>query len=138
MNKKKAIKVIKQAWTVKDIISNILWFLLGGLWLGILFGFFGVILCATVVGLPLGVQCFRVALVTMFPYGKRVELHPKRNKVANIVWAVLFGWELAVVFLAAGLLCCMTVVSFFRGLQAFKLCRLAFVPFGAEISKANI
>ncbi len=134
MKRKKAEKVLRQAWTVKDIISNVLWFLLGGLWLGVIFGVAGLLLCLTVVWIPFGTQCFRIASVAMFPYGKKVELRVKKHLVANVIWAILPGWVLALIFFASGLACCITVVGFFRGLQAFKLAKAALCPFGAKIS----
>lgn len=137
MKRSKAKKVIQKAWTVKDVISNAIWFLLGGLWIGLIFGLAGLLLCVTVVGIPLGKQCFRAAFTSMFPYGKRVSLHPSRHPVANTVWAILVGWELALIFFVSGVLCILAVLTFFRGLQAFKLARLAFLPFGAETHSLN-
>jgi uncharacterized membrane protein YccF (DUF307 family) len=131
--RKKAVRVIKKAWTVKDFISNVIWFLLGGLWLGILFVFLGLLLCLSVVGLPQGRECFRMARLYMFPYGKRVDLHMATHPVANVIWAILIGWVLALIIFTAGIALCLTVIGFFRGLQAFKLAKTALFPFGAEI-----
>ncbi len=126
---------MKKALTVKDIISNTIWFLVGGLWLGLLFSLFAALLCVTVVGIPRGKECFSAALVAMFPYGKKVHLHPKMHWTANLIWTVLVGWELALLFVVAGVTCILTVVGVFRGLQAFKLARLALFPFGAQTEK---
>ncbi len=135
IQKKKAVKVIKKAWTVKDIVSNTIWFLVGGLWLGVLFSVFGLLLCITVVGVPRGKDCFRAALVAMFPYGKKVSLHINAHYVANMIWAVTVGWILALVFFATGVACILTIIGFFRGIQVFKLMRLALFPFGMEVEK---
>ena len=131
--RKKAVRVIKKAWTVKDLFSNAVWFLLGGLWLGILFAFFGSLLCLSVVGIDLGKECFRASRLFMFPYGKRVDLHPRSHPVANVIWAILPGWVLALMIFVSGLACIFTVIGFFRGLQAFKLAKTALFPFGAEV-----
>ncbi len=134
MKRKTAARAIKRAWSIKLLISNIVWFFLGGLWLGLIFAAVGAVLCITLVGFPLGRVCFKHALVSMFPYGKKVEIHSGRRPVANVLWAIFVGWWFSLICLVTGVLCIMTVIGFFRGLQAFKLARLTFFPFGAEIT----
>ena len=124
---------MKQAWTVKDFISNAIWLLLGGLWLGILFAVAGALLYLTVIGRERGREFLRLSHLFMFPYGKRVSLHPTAHTAANLIWAILLGWPLALFIFSAGLACCLTVIGFFRGLQAFKLAKTALLPFGAEV-----
>ena len=53
--------------------------------------------------------------------------------MANILWIALFGWELALLSLAAGFLCCLTIVGIPFGLQSFKFAKLSLLPFGARI-----
>ena len=43
------------------ILGNILWFILGGIWLGLSWFLLGVLLCITLIGIPFGVQCFKAA-----------------------------------------------------------------------------
>ena len=133
MEKERVRHTAKRIWSIKTRISNIVWFLLGGLWLGLIFVSIGLALCLTVVGIPLGKTCFRHAWVSMFPYGKRVEIHSGRRPIANLLWAILIGWWFSFLCLVTAVLCIATVVGFFRGLQAFKLARLTFFPFGATV-----
>lgn len=114
------------------MISNIIWFFLGGLWIGLIFAAIGILFCITVIGLPSGKTCFHHARVAMFPYGKKVHIHSGRRPIANVLWAIFIGWWFSFLCLVTGVLCIMTVIGFFRGLQAFKLARLTFFPFGAE------
>jgi uncharacterized membrane protein YccF (DUF307 family) len=55
----------------------------------------------------------------------------------NVIWLILFGWEMAIGYLASGIICCITVIGIPFGLQAFKLMKLAFFPFGADIIETN-
>ena len=73
--------------------------------------------------------------LAFIPFGKKVEIHPFSHLVANILWAVLFGWELATVYFVGGVACCATVVGIPAGLVSFKMMKLAFLPFGAIVRK---
>lgn len=115
------------------LVANVLWFLLGGLWLGLAWSLLGVILCLTVVGIPFGLQCFKAASLSVAPFGKKVTVNYHKHPVANLLWAILCGWELALLYLVSGVLCCVTVVGIPAGLQSFKLMELAFLPFGAVV-----
>ena len=115
------------------IISNIIWFLFGGLVLALLWGLVGLILCITIVGIPLGVQCFKIARLSLFPYGAKVKLNITAHPIANVIWAVLGGWEIALIYLVFGILNCITIIGIPRGIQTFKFAKLALFPFGAKI-----
>ena len=106
------------------LIGNILWVLLGGVWLAILWGLAGVVLCVTVIGIPLGIQCFKAARLSLFPFGKSVELHFGEHAIANVIWVFLGGWEMAVAYLLLGILNCVTVIGIPAGIQCFKMTKL--------------
>ena len=114
-------------------ISNIIWIIFGGLVLALLWLVLGILLCISVVGIPLGIQCFKMARLSFAPYGKRVELHFMKHPVANTLWAVLAGWEMAIVYLIFAILNFITVIGVPRGIQCLKFMKLALLPFGAEI-----
>lgn len=117
-------------------IGNIVWFLFGGCWLGLSWTLLGALLCITLVGIPLGLQCFKAAALTFAPFGKVVKIEFDAHPVANILWAVLVGWEMALGYLTSGVACCITLIGIPFGLQSFKMMKLAFLPFGAQIGKA--
>ena len=119
-------------YTVKTL-ANIIWFLFGGLWLGLSWALLGLLLCITILGIPLGTQCFKAAALTFAPFGKRVHLHVEKHPIANVIWAVFVGWELASGYCISGLLCCITIIGIPMGLQAFKFMKLALLPFGASV-----
>ena len=115
------------------LIANIIWAIFGGIWLALLWGILGLILCITIIGIPFGIQCFKMARLSLFPYGKKVDLNFTKHPIANIVWAVIGGWELALVYLVIGIINCVTIIGIPKGIQCFKFVKLALFPFGAEI-----
>lgn len=114
-------------------VANVIWFIFGGLWLGLAWAVLGILLCISIIGIPFGLQCFKAAALSFAPFGKRVEVHYDKHPVANLLWAILAGWEMALLHLIAGVICCITIVGIPVGLQSFKLMELAFLPFGAVI-----
>ena len=116
-------------------IANVIWFLFGGLFLGLLWALAGGILCITVIGIPLGLQCFKAAKLSFFPFGKKVVTNFSEHPIANVVWLFLGGWEMAIAYLIFGVLNCITVIGIPNAVQCFKMMKLAFFPFGAKIIK---
>lgn len=117
------------------IIGNILWFLLGGFLLALLWTLAGLLLCITLIGIPFGLQCFKHAALMLHPFGHDIMYGEMRftSLLGNILWIALFGWELALLSLAAGFLCCLTIVGIPFGLQSFKFAKLSLLPFGARV-----
>lgn len=115
-------------------LANAIWFIFGGIWLGLSWVLLGLLLCITIFGIPLGKQCFKAAALTVAPFGKRVNIHFERHPIANVLWLLLIGWEMALGYLLAGLFCCVTIIGIPLGLQAFKMTALALLPFGATVA----
>lgn len=119
------------------LIANVIWFIFGGIWLGLSWFLLGLLLCITIIGIPFGRQCFKAAKLTFAPFGKRVDTQYSKHPVANLLWAILIGWEMALGYLLAGVICCITVIGIPLGLQSFKLMKLAFLPFGATVKSGK-
>lgn len=116
------------------IFGNILWFLLAGLWLFLGWALAGLLWCATLIGIPWGVQCFKFAKLASFPFGKDVLFGSGVGSLLlNILWVLLSGVPLAIEAAVIGAVLCATVVGIPFGLQCFKIAKLAFLPFGARI-----
>lgn len=116
-------------------LANLIWFIFGGLVLGLLWTLAGVIFCITIIGIPLGLQCFKAARLSFFPFGKKVESHFGEHPIANLIWALIGGWVMALAYLVFGLLNCVTIIGIPSGIQCFKMMKLALFPFGAKIVK---
>ena len=116
------------------LLGNIIWFIFGGLEAAILWAIIGLMWCVTVVGIPLGVQCFKAAGLVLWPFGKEVNYGGGMGSfLVNILWIFFGGMELAFVHLVIGGIYCVTVVGIPFGIQHFKLAKLAFMPFGATV-----
>ena len=118
------------------IIGNILWFLIEGLVLSLCWMLAGIVMCITIIGIPLGIQCFKLAGFVLFPFGKQISYGGGAGKfLLNLIWILLCGWELALAAVLVGIFWCITIVGIPFGLQSFKLAKLAFMPFGARITR---
>ena len=114
-------------------IANILWFLFTGLGSCLAWFFVGLLWCLTVVGIPFGLQCFKLAGLYAWPFGKDVKGKFGKHPIANTLWLLFGGLGFAFSMAIAGLLWCITVVGIPFGLQCFKLAELALAPFGAKV-----
>ncbi len=120
------------------IIANILWIIFGGFLLSLLWFICGIVLCITIFGIPLGIQCFKFSALILSPFGKEIQYSSKASSfLLNLLWILLFGWELAITSAAFGLLWCITIIGIPIGMQCFKFAGLAFMPFGAKITDKN-
>jgi len=122
-------------------IGNILWFVLAGLWLSIGYAVAGVVFCITIIGIPFGIQAFKLAGFVLWPFGRTVVRTPESagllELVFNVIWLVLVGWGIFIATLTAGLLLCITIIGIPFGIQAFKLSTLALWPFGRTVVPAD-
>ena len=115
-------------------IGNILWFIFTGFWSALVWFLLGIVLCITVIGIPFGTQCIKMAGLVIWPFGKTVNSDFGKHPIANIFWCIIFGWELALSYLFLGVIWCITIIGIPFGKQCFKLMKLSFVPFGAAVS----
>lgn len=114
-------------------LGNILWFLLTGFWTGLAYAILGLIWCITIIGIPFGKQCFKLAGLMFWPFGKDVDCDFGKHAILNIIWIIFGGLELCLGFLLAGLFWCITIIGIPFGKQCFKFARLALMPFGATV-----
>jgi uncharacterized membrane protein YccF (DUF307 family) len=115
------------------LLGNIIWFVFGGLIAALLWMILGILLSVTIIGIPLGQQCFKFAGLMLFPFGKEVDINFEKHPIANILWLVFVGWEMALGYLGIGLFFMITIIGFPFGIQWLKLTKLALLPFGAKI-----
>ena len=93
-------------------IGNILWFLFGGLIGGLSWVLAGLIFCVTIVGIPVGMQCFKMAQLAFFPFGKEVVYGGGGfSFLVNLIWILFFGWEMAIGYAVLGLVWCVTILG---------------------------
>jgi uncharacterized membrane protein YccF (DUF307 family) len=123
-----------------NLLLNILWFLLGGwiVFLAYLLG--GLILCITIIGIPFGIQCFKLSVLGLAPFGREIrEREPPGGAVSvimNVIWIVLPGLELALLHLVLAGLFAITIIGLPFAVQHLKMTRLAILPFGFRVADA--
>ena len=103
-------------------VGNVLWVIFGGVWLALMYTFAGIVFCITIIGIPFGLQAFKLARFSLWPFGRTVVRNPSGGVlelIFNILWLILFGWEIFLVHLAVGAILCITIIGIPFGLQAF-------------------
>lgn len=118
-----------------SFLGNIIWLLFGGIIGAIAWFFAGLVLCITIIGIPFGVQCFKIASFVLWPFGREIELgnFGAGGLIFNIIWLIVFGWEFAIGHLIIAGIFCITIIGIPFGLQHLKLAQLGLMPFGARI-----
>jgi len=120
-----------------NLALNIIWLIFGGfvIVIGYLLG--AILLCITLIGIPFGIQCFKLAGLALAPFGREVrEKEPPSGALAvimNILWIILPGLELAITHLLLALLFGITIIGLPIAAQHLKMTRLALLPFGFEV-----
>lgn len=119
------------------LILNLIWLVLAGVELAVGYIIGGLVMMITIVGIPFGLQAFKLAGFTLWPFGRAVVPDPERSGVfsglGNVLWLVLVGWWLAVAHIVFGLLLCLTIIGIPMGVASFRLAGLALWPFGRSI-----
>lgn len=120
-----------------NLIGNIIWLIFGGFVVFLEYMLCGLALCMTIIGIPFGIQCFKIGIMTLFPFGQHVREVPGNtgclSTVFNIIWIFMGGIWIALTHLVFGILLAITIIGLPFAKQHFKLMSLCFAPFGKEI-----
>jgi len=120
-----------------NLFGNLIWLIFGGLMaaLGYILG--GIVLCITVIGVPWGLECFKLAGLVLWPFGKKVVSDSDNmgclNIVFNLIWILCGGLYTAIVHIVMGAILCLTIIGIPWGKQHFKLVEISLMPFGKRI-----
>jgi len=117
--------------------GNIIWLIFGGLMAALGYFFGGFVLCITVLGIPWGLQCFKLAGLVLWPFGKKVVTESDNmgcfNILFNVIWILSGGLYTAMVHIVMGAILCLTIIGIPWGKQHFKLVEISLMPFGKRI-----
>lgn len=120
-----------------NALGNIFWLLLGGIATSLLYFVAGLLMCVTIVGIPFGLQMFKIGAYALWPFGKELGDRPNEPSCLgmgfNILWILLGWWEIAILHALCGLVFCITIIGIPLGLAHFKIAIAALLPFGKEI-----
>jgi uncharacterized membrane protein YccF (DUF307 family) len=120
-------------------ILNVIWLVLCGFWMAILYALAGLVcfvLFFLVVTIPLGIAAFRIAGYVLWPFGRTVVPRADAGAaslIGNVLWIILFGWWLALGHLIAGVALCLTIIGIPLGIASFKIIPITLAPLGVQI-----
>jgi uncharacterized membrane protein YccF (DUF307 family) len=121
------------------LILNIIWLVLCGFWMAIAYAIAGIIcfvLFFLIVTIPFGIAAFRISGYVLWPFGRSIDRREGAgvaSLIGNIIWIILFGWELALGHLITGVALCITIIGIPLGLANFKIIPISLVPLGVRI-----
>lgn len=117
-----------------SILGNIIWFILGGFLVSLGYFISGILLCITIIGIPFGLQMFKIAGLALCPFGREVELMKNSgclSVVFNILWIVLGWWEMALTHLVLALIFAITIIGIPFAKAHIRLMKMSMLPFGS-------
>jgi uncharacterized membrane protein YccF (DUF307 family)/uncharacterized Zn-finger protein len=129
--------------SVLRLLGNVIWLVGGGLFAAVVFVFYGILLLLTVIGIPFGLQFFKLADLMLSPYGADVYRKKQGEKVGcfsaglNVLWLIFGGLWISLVLFIVGAVYFITIIGIPVALQYFKFAKLVLTPFGLEIRRTN-
>jgi uncharacterized membrane protein YccF (DUF307 family) len=122
--------------SVMRLILNLIWLILCGWWMAILYVIAGIICFILIITIPFGIAAFRIASYVIWPFGRSIVMRRDAgiaSLIGNIIWIILIGWWLAIGHLTSGIVLCLTIIGIPLGLADFKMIPISLVPLGVRI-----
>ncbi len=120
-----------------NFIGNLIWLIFGGFFAAMGYIVGGFVLCLTIVGIPFGLQCFKLAGLVLWPFGKRVVSTSNGmgciSLFCNIIWLLCGGLYTALIHLVFAALLFITIIGIPFARQHLKLMELSLMPFGKQV-----
>lgn len=120
-----------------NLFGNIIWLIFGGFLAALGYFIGGIVLCLSIVGIPWGIQCFKLASLVLWPFGKKVVSDSSNTGclaiLCNVIWILCGGLFTAFVHIFMGLILFITIIGIPWGRQHFKLVEISLMPFGKRI-----
>ncbi len=118
-------------------IGNCIWFLFGGVLIAFQYLVASLVMCVTIIGIPFGIQTFKLAGLALWPFGKKIN-HKENQPTTistflNILWFFIGGIWICLTHFVFGILFFISIIGIPFGKQHFKLAQLALTPFGKKI-----
>jgi len=120
-----------------SFLGNLIWLVFGGFLVFIEYMVAGFLLCLTIIGIPFGIQAFKLASLALWPFGTTIGMKSYApgclSTIMNLIWLLIGGIWIALTHLVFGILLGITIIGIPWAKQHFKLVSLALTPFGREI-----
>jgi uncharacterized membrane protein YccF (DUF307 family) len=118
------------------VALNLIWLVLAGVWSALAWCLAGLLMCLLIITIPFGIQAFKIASFTIWPFGRTLvkrEGAGAPSTIGNILWFIFVGWWLAIIHLVASVLLAVTIIGIPFALANLKLVMVSLLPFGREI-----
>lgn len=122
------------------VLLNIIWLVLSGFWLALGYALAGLVMLILIITIPFGIQAFKLAGYSLWPFGRTVVKKPTAGAgsvIGNILWLVLAGWWLALAHLVTAVALAITIIGIPLAIGNVKLIPIALWPFGREIVSSD-
>lgn len=120
-----------------NLPGNIIWLVFGGFFAALGYFIGGLILCITIIGIPWGIQCFKLGSLVLWPFGQKVISDSSNSGClsvfCNIIWIIFGGWYTALVHIVMGAILFISIIGIPWARQHFKLVEISLMPFGKKI-----
>ena len=119
------------------LILNVIWLVLCGWWMAILYFLAGLIAFILIITIPFGIAAWRIGAYVLWPFGRQIEIRRDAglgSLIGNIIWIILIGWWLALGHLVSGVALCLTIIGIPLGLASFKIIPISIMPLGVRIT----
>ena len=137
-------QLTEQAMGLFRLLFNLLWFILGGFFMGLMWWFIGILCFISIIGIPYGRSCFVIGEMAFWPFGQEAINRNYVNQrhdigtgtlgtIGNIIWFLVFGIWLAIGHLCSALACFLTIIGIPFGIQHIKLALLTLAPVGKTV-----
>jgi uncharacterized membrane protein YccF (DUF307 family) len=125
-------------------IGNLIWFVFGGVVMGLAWWAVGLLAFLSIVGIPWGKACFVIGQFAFLPFGREAvsrEVMTGRSDIGtgllgtlgNIAWFILAGWWLALGHVLSAVACFVTIIGIPFGIQHLKLAGISLAPIGKTV-----
>lgn len=119
------------------LLGNIIWLIFGGINIALEYFIAGLILMLTIVGIPFGLQSFKLGILALWPFGTKVEWMQSQpgclSTFMNILWFFIGGIWIFLTHIFYGFILCITIIGIPFGKMHFRLAKLALSPFGRAV-----
>jgi uncharacterized membrane protein YccF (DUF307 family) len=122
--------------SIMRLILNLIWLILCGWWMAILYVLAGIVCFILIITIPFGIAAFRISAYVIWPFGRSIVWRREAGVasiIGNIIWVILIGWWLAIGHLTSGIALCLTIIGIPLGLADFKMIPISLVPLGVRI-----
>lgn len=127
-----------------SMIMNLIWFVFGGIFMGLGWVLAGCIMFISIIGIPWARACFTIAGFSFFPFGRTIVRRNELNRredigtgplgfIGNVIWFLLFGLWLAIGHVFHALFCFITIIGIPFGIQHMKLAAISIAPIGMQV-----